>query len=384
LRPYLKYSQSSQTTVDSNDLRRSRVPRGGGARRLDRALAGFRRSADRPDRVPPRSRHLEGEQPVSQDELGDVVHEYRHVHEDHRRAPPRSRVRRELEVRLHEVRGRFEHLLAEAPVSEAERRRWRDRLRGRVQPAPSTTDVRPLLFRGRSETGTELCLAAAPDGTIEAIVDGTTAAVFDDAPELTATTPGLVFAMDGLRFRETFGASPKALGDLRAALQGDRRPRREHIRELIEDGLIDRNLGLTARGRRALALDDTRPRATDIGVTPVISTRGRISKPGREHLAHTLSQVALMAPRHVIRITASLTRHEDPALPLPVVAKASMTLNGCTVRAHGAAGSESEAIALVESRLRRKLHILRDHDLAERREPRVSEPGKWRHGDLPA
>ena len=86
----------------------------------------------------------------------------------------------------------------------------------------------------------------------------------------------------------------------------------------------------------------------------------------------------------MIRSTATLTRHTDPALSRPVVAKAALVLSRWTVRAHAAAGSESEAIALLESRLRRQLHTLRDHDLAERREPGVSEPGKWRHGDLSA
>jgi len=78
----------------------------------------------------------------------------------------------------------------------------------------------------------------APDGTVDAFVDGTAVAVLDDAEELTTTKPGFVFALDGLRFIETFGASPTSLTDLRDALQTGQPPRRKHVRELIEDGLV--------------------------------------------------------------------------------------------------------------------------------------------------
>lgn len=363
---------------------KSRVSRDAGARRLDRALAGFRRSGDRSDEVPPRSRQLLDEPPVSQDELDEVAHEYRHVHEDHRRAAPRSRVRRQLDARLRELRRRFEHLLATAPVTDLDRRRWRDRLRGRSGSPPSATDLRPLLFRGRSNAGSELCLVEAPGGLIDAIVNGAVAAVLDDARELAATRPDLVFALNGLRFRETFGVSPVAAADLRDALKTGRRPRQKHVRELIADGLIDRNLDLTARGRRALALDKTAARHLDIGALPVISTRGPVSSGAREDLALALARVARVAPRPVIHINGSLTRHMDPALPHPSVVKASIAMRGRTVRAHAEAASERDAIDLLEPRLRRKLHELHDHELAQRRELGVAEPGEWRHGDLPA
>ena len=340
--------------------RQPRVPRGHGVWRVERALAGFRRSSDRSERAPARSRHLQGELPVSEGELEHVVREYRHVHEDHRRTPQRSRARRHLEVRLQELRRRFEHLLAMAPMSEADRQRWRDELQTAAAAPPSLHDVRPLLFRGRSDSGSELCLTTAPEGTVDAFVDGTAVAVLDDAEELTTTKPGFVFALDGLRFIETFGASPTSLTDLRDALQTGRPPRRKHVRELIEDGLVDRTLGLTTRGRRALALDALPARHVEVGTTPTISTRGPVPERAREHLARTLTHVARVAPRPVVRITASLTRHEDPALVRPVLAKATIALNGYAVRAHVTAASENEAIALLESRLHRNLRRLGD------------------------
>ena len=358
------------------------VPRWQGVWRVEKAIAGFRRSSDRSDRVPPRSRHLQGEPPVSQDELEEVVHEYRRVHEEHRRARPRSRARRHLEVRLQHLRQRFERLLAEAPANEADRRRWRNQLRGKEAEPPSHADARPLLFRGRSDSGSELRLTAAPEGTVDAFIDGAAVAVLDGADELTGTTPGFVFALDGMQFRETFGASPSCLTDLREAEETGRRPRRRHVRELIEDGLVDRTLGLRARGRRALALDRVPARHAEVGTEPTISIRGPVPPHARETLARALAHVADAAPRPVLRITASLTRHEDPALDRPVVAKATLDVNGRPVRAHVAAATESEAVNLLESRLHRNLRTLAERDVAERREGQAPEPGEWRHGDL--
>ena len=359
-----------------------RVARGHGAWRVEKAIAGFRRSSDRSDRVPARSRHLQDEPPVSQDELEQVVQEYRHAHEEHRRAQPRSRARRHLEVRLQNLRQRFERLLAEAPASEADRRRWRDRLRGKKAAPPSHADVRPLLFRGRSDFGSELRLTATPAGTVDASIDGAAVAVLDRADELAGTAPGFVFALDGMRFRETFGASPSCLADLREAEETGRRPRQRHVRELIEDGLVDRTLGLTARGRRALELDRVPARHEEAGIQPAISIRGPVPSHARETLARALIHVTDAAPRPVLRITASLTRHEDPALDRPVVAKASLDVGGRPVRAHVAAATESEAVNQLESRLHRNLRTLAERDVAERREGQVPEPGEWRHSDL--
>lgn len=52
---------------------------------------------------------MKGEPPVPDAELDPVVDEYRHVHEEHRRARGGGRVRRRLGARLLRVRGRFEH-----------------------------------------------------------------------------------------------------------------------------------------------------------------------------------------------------------------------------------------------------------------------------------
>ena len=384
MRPRWTRSPEQTPAPDPGATQQPRVPRESGAWRVERAIAGFRRSSDRSDQVPPRSRGLQPVLPVSESELEQVVHEYRHAHEEHRHAHALSPARRHLELTMRDIRRKFERLLAEAPLSDTEQRRWRDRLRGKLPTSPADAGVRPLLFSGRSDAGSELRLIATPEGTVDAFVDGVAAAVLDEAAELTGTAPGFVFALDDVRFRETFGASPRCLADLRDAVATSRRPRRRHLRALMEDGLVDRNLGLTARGRRALALDRMPARHADVGAKPSISIRGPIPARSRTNLEWALARVARVAPQPVLRITASLIRNEDPALVRPVVAKATLDVNGRAVRAHAAAASENEAVSLLESRLHRNLRALADREIAERHEGRAPELGEWRHADIPS
>lgn len=341
-------------------------PRDHGVWRVDKAIAGFRRSGDRADRTPPRTRGLQGVPAVSPDELERIVHVYRHLLEEHRRAKPHSRARRKLEARMSHVRNSFEVRLSEAPISERDRRVWRDRLHGDVTRHAASDRVRQVLFRGVSSSGAELLLLPAADGTLEAVVDGVLVAVLDIADELERTEPGFVFALDGWRFHETSAVPESVLAELREALVTGGRPRAEDVRELIADGLVDRTLNLTPRGRRVLALNRFHAQHAERAPSPSISLRGPVPARARESLARALVHVSLDAPRPVLRITASLCRQEDPAVLRRVVAKASLDVSGRSVRAHAAAPSESEAIALLESRLHRRLHELAQRDIARR------------------
>jgi hypothetical protein len=344
-----------------------RVARDFGAWRVDKAIAGFRRTNDRADRTPPRTRQLQGEPAVSQDELTRIVHEYRHLLEEHQRAKPSSRARRKLEARMTQVSNSFDVRLAEAPISEGERRIWRNRLHGAATERGDHETVRQILFRGRSGSGSELVLLPAADGTLEAVADGVLVAVLDRADELKRTEPGFVFALDGSRFRETFAVPQSTLAELRETLLIGGTPRLQNVRELIEEGLVDRTLNLTRRGRRALALDRLPARHAEQAPLPSISLRGPVPARARESLTRALVHVSLDAPWPVLRITASLRRDEDPALLRPVAAKASLDVSGRPVRAHAAAATESEAIALLQSRLHRNLRDLAKRDIADRR-----------------
>jgi hypothetical protein len=344
------------------------MPRDNGARRVDLAIAGFRRSNDRSDRTRPRTRGLEAEPTVTERELAQLVHEYRHLLEDHRRAKPRSRARRKLEQRMAHTRAVFDVRLAQAPIGERDRRLWRDRLHGEAAAKSALGAIRQLLFRGRSESGSELLLSLAADGTVEAVVDGGLLAVLDRADELQSTAPGFVLRLDDASFRETFSVSRSTLDELRVSLETGRSLGPESVPTLIAEGLVDGTRNLTARGRRALALDRLPARHVEHAPVPAISVRGPVPLRARDNLARALAHVTLDARRPVLRVSASLTRSEDPALPRPVVARASLDVNGQAVRAHATAASESEAIALLESRLHRKLRGLTERDLKGRRE----------------
>jgi len=219
---------------------------------------------------------------VSPDELERIVHVYRHLLEEHRRAKPHSRARRKLEARMSHVRNSFEVRLSEAPISERDRRVWRDRLHGDVTRHAASDRVRQILFRGVSSSVAELLLLPAADGTLEAVVDGVLVAVLDRADELERTEPGFVFALDGWRFRETSAVPQSALAELREALVTGGRPRAEDVRALIADGLVDRTLNLTPRGRRVLALNRFHAQHAERAPSPSISLRGPVPARARE------------------------------------------------------------------------------------------------------
>lgn len=329
---------------------------------------GFRRSADEPGRAPARSRQLQKKPPVSEDELALVLREYRRLREEHRHAGAESSTRRKLESRMEQLRRRFERLVAEAPLGVRARARWTAAFERAVAAPEMHYELRPILFRGRSEAGNELTLLPALDGTVEAFVDGAAVAVIDRADELTRTGSGLGFELDGTMFRETVAAPDTMLVDLRAALEEGRRPRTENLPSLIAEGLLDRELGLTARGRRALDLDRHAARAHRETPVPEILLRGPVPPRMRDELADALAQLVPSAPRPVFHVRGSLARLGNPALERPVVATGMLDLGSRSVRSRAEAATEREAIDLLTARLRRNLRELAKQATAERRE----------------
>lgn len=322
---------------------------------------------------------------ISRDELERLVGEYHHLQEEHRRARRGSRVRRHLRSRLEGVASRFERLLLEAVEDELERDRWRAHLRHRA-PEPATPEAGPpLLFRGRSDAGSTLELLERPDGTLDAIVDGALAERLDAADELLVTAPGLSFRVGGASFEETFSAPATARASLMGMLESGGPPPYGAARELMLDGLIDRNFGLTARGRRALALDRRpRPRRARQPAVPIpVSARGRVSARARAAAERRLSRLVPIAPRRVLHARVVLEQLDDPALERPAVAKATLDVSGRIVRAHVAAAEMTEAVDLLADRLRGRLLELSEREEADRRGPGSTAPGRWRHGSLP-
>jgi hypothetical protein len=197
---------------------------------------------------------VKAESVISRDELESVVSEYHHVKEEHRRARSGSRVRRHLQARVEELARRFETLLEEAAVDDRERTRWRRHLQG-LESEPSEPRARPfLLFRGRSDAGSTLEIHERDDGTLDAVVDGALTERLVGADDLHGSQPGLTFSVGGSVFRETFASPGEARAALVEAIADGAPPPRTYAPALLSDGLIDRNLGLTPRGRRGVEL----------------------------------------------------------------------------------------------------------------------------------
>jgi hypothetical protein len=183
--------------------------------------------------------------------FADLIEQHRHLRAEHRAAGVDGRVRRHLERRLAESESRIEGWLAILVGDEDERRRWRDHLHHGAPAPPLPPAPTPVVFRGVTADGTQVEALELETGEHRLFVDG---APRGPIPPVSDALPPEGLHVAGMVCRETFAASPRALAALRgyvAAGTGD--PPWEHVPELVRDGLVDPELGLTARGRRALA-----------------------------------------------------------------------------------------------------------------------------------
>ena len=190
--------------------------------------------------------------PAGYRELDLIVHEFLHVHNEHARASADS-VRRKLRARVLELRERFERELTASVQDEPLREAWREHMNQRA-PAPAEPPPVPLiLFRGRSEAGSEVIVYEAQAGGLRVEVDGTLVHRVVRL-DLRHQEGAWVFHRDDLGdFRETLVASAEGLEALRAWVDDPTgEPPWQHLRELAADGLVDRHFALTSRGRRAL------------------------------------------------------------------------------------------------------------------------------------
>jgi len=327
---------------------------------------------------------------VSREELEQLVAAYRRALEMHHSSRPGSRARRRWARESERVAEQFEHALDTAFVDQELRKSWREHLHDRGPEPAEPHGTRPVLFRGRSDAGSRIEIRPGPEGDIrpgpkgdlDVLVDGVEVARLDRADELLTTTAGLTFPLDRDEFTETFEASAEALEALgETVARGEPAPS-AFAGELVADGLLDRSLGLTPRGRRALAGEGSgheavRPRLA----APIeIAVRGAVSRGARRMLRVQLADLARVAPRPVLFARGELVHEDDPALERPAIAKATIGMNGRVVRAHVAAPDPTQAIRLVVDRLQRLLRELRERDEAGRRAPRDVEP----LGDLSA
>lgn len=193
---------------------------------------------------------------VTHDELEQMVREYRHLREEYSRAGPESRNRRHLDARIAHLRHRFERAVQHGIAEEPDRTYWRDRFHahgplGEATSAAGTESQR--LFLGESAAGQRLELRGVHAGPYELIVDGVPVGSTPVRHELTSTAP-LELSEGGRLFREVFDTDAGAVEALEAYLEGSAELSAESAAALLADGIVDRQLGLTPRGRRLLEL----------------------------------------------------------------------------------------------------------------------------------
>jgi hypothetical protein len=183
--------------------------------------------------------------------LEELAAEYRHLRDAHRQTGVESTARRHLEQRLDELESRIERRLALWVRDEGERERWRQHLHHGA-PAPAPQEVPdPLVFRGVSGDGATVEVRVHEGREHRLIVDG---APHGPIPEVPDALPPEGLRVAGMVCRERFTAPRPSLDALRRYVsEGTGEAPWEHAPELLADGLVDPDFGLTPRGRRALA-----------------------------------------------------------------------------------------------------------------------------------
>ena len=245
--------------------------------------------------------------------LRRLGYEYRHVEQEHRREPSsRAATRNRLAGQMSGLDAHFERILAEWTTDETLREAWREFLRGRGRPPDEPHIAQPPLFKGRTDAGSLVEIRHAPDG-YDILVDGARSDHSNVSWHLDPDTRGPVRIGEHV-CEETFEAPPAALAALTEFLAGRADPPWQWARELLEDGLIDPELALTARGRRCL--DHVRPavaptpRARNFCVVVADAARARLLALGVDSagLGPTTSELV-----ELVKLTNPMLRTLDAA-----------------------------------------------------------------------
>lgn len=179
-------------------------------------------------------------------ELSNVAREFHHVQGEHAREGVAGSWRRRQRARMEELEEKFETALARWVPDASEQMRWREHLyRGAEEPHELIPSEPAPLFRGRSEYDSTLVIRETEHEQVW-IVDRDIV----DRRALRSPITMPVFHGDS-QFAEQFEAGPEALEALIAHVERrTTEPPWTWARMLYDDGLIDANFGLTARGRR--------------------------------------------------------------------------------------------------------------------------------------
>jgi len=103
---------------------------------------------------------------------------------------------------------------------------------------------------------------------------------------------------------------------------------------------------------------------SDQAIEVVVQTHGDVNRWEREYARDKIDRLRGMVGAPVLFARVDLRRFTDPARERPVDAKASVDVNGRLVRAHVAADTVTEAVDLLDARLRERLARLHGRDEA--------------------
>jgi hypothetical protein len=191
--------------------------------------------------------HLSSATPL-REELEAFARAY-HLLEDEIARETEDRV--ELEEELLRLHKRFDRVLEESVRDDTLRDQWHAHLHSRAAVPAEPAPVDPVVFRGESDSGSVVEIRRTGDA-LDVRVDGQPADGFTEPDELRARRPGLTLRVGDTEFREAFAASPSAIHALAEFAETGRKPPWEVVSELLEDGLVDPELAITPRGRRAI------------------------------------------------------------------------------------------------------------------------------------
>lgn len=184
--------------------------------------------------------------------LHGLVRQFHHFKQESKSTAAASSRGRRHEQELAALEAQFETLLLRWVGDGETRARWRDYFHHFGSRPPAIELAEPPLFKGAAGAGHEAALRSGTDGACEVVVDGK---VTKRVPSTVSLSERRLRALhiEGIDFEERFDASGEALEALERYV---RDPAAgvpwDCARELYEDGLIDPNFGLTARGKRLI------------------------------------------------------------------------------------------------------------------------------------
>jgi ribosome-associated translation inhibitor RaiA len=120
------------------------------------------------------------------------------------------------------------------------------------------------------------------------------------------------------------------------------------------------------------------PAAFDIELT----THGQLTGID-DYAREKIGGLSRLTHQPVLHARVRLTRHTDPAVARPVVAQASLDINGRLVRAQVQGETAREAIDRLEARLRHRLERVAEPWEAKRGNFSEVDPHEWRHQSEP-